>query len=84
MKRNYLAAAFALFITTALLASTGTFLLTLKSAHSCNWEECELRSKIRFDVDYEKDTDIYLMYLTHWNNPGWSYEQVENYMFNIK
>jgi hypothetical protein len=55
-------------------------------AHHCNWEDCEQNGNVTFTIQwgYVEGTDGYLCELTHFNNPTWTYEQCEKYVFNVE
>ena len=56
--------------------------------HFCNWEDCthnfEYKSFNNFESAYnaEEYSDLYLIELTHFLNPSWTYEECEDYVFN--
>ena len=56
--------------------------------HFCNWEDCthnyEYKSFNNFESAYnaEKYSDLYLIELTHFLYPSWTYEKCEDYVFN--
>lgn len=56
--------------------------------HFCNWEDCthnyEYKSFSNFKSAYnaEEYSDLYLIELTHFLNPSWTYEKCEDYVFN--
>ena len=56
--------------------------------HFCNWEDCthnyEYKSFSNFESAYnaEKYSDLYLIELTHFLYPTWTYEECEDYVFN--
>ena len=56
--------------------------------HFCNWEDCthnyEYKSFSNFESAYnaEKYSDLYLIELTHFLNPSWTYEECEDYVFS--
>lgn len=53
--------------------------------HQCTWEDCDLRGKYMFRNTWgcEEYTDCYLCLKAHYDNPRWSYEQCEAYVFDI-
>ena len=56
--------------------------------HFCNWEDCthnfEYKSFNNFESAYnaEEYSDLYLIELTHFLYPTWTYEECEDYVFN--
>ena len=56
--------------------------------HFCNWEDCtnnyEYKSVSNFKSAYnaEEYSDLYLIELTHFLYPSWTYEECEDYVFN--
>ena len=56
--------------------------------HFCNWEDCthnfEYKSISNFESAYnaEEYSDLYLIELTHFLNPSWTYEECEDYVFS--
>ena len=56
--------------------------------HFCNWEDCthnyEYKSVSNFKSAYnaEEYSDLYLIELTHFLNPTWTYEECEDYVFS--
>ena len=56
--------------------------------HFCNWEDCthnyEYKSFNNFESAYnaEEYSDLYLIELTHFLYPSWTYEECEDYVFN--
>ena len=65
-------------------------LYVLSFLHICNWEDCthnfELRLEDNFVSAYgfEDNSDLYLIELTHFLNPSWTYEECEDYIFDNK
>ena len=61
---------------------------TLSLFHICNWEDCthnfEYKSENSFVSAYgfEDNSDLYLIELTHFIHPSWTYEECEDYIFN--
>ena len=56
--------------------------------HFCDWEDCthnyEYKSVSNFKSAYnaEEYSDLYLIELTHFLNPTWTYEECEDYVFS--
>ncbi len=56
--------------------------------HFCDWEDCthnyEYKSFNNFKSAYnaEEYSDLYLIELTHFLNPTWTYEKCEDYVFS--
>ena len=56
--------------------------------HFCNWGDCthnyEYKSFSNFESAYnaEEYSDLYLIELTHFLNPTWTYEECEDYVFS--
>ena len=56
--------------------------------HICNWEDCthnfEYKTENNFKSAYnaEEYSDLYLIELTHFLNPSWTYEECEDYVFS--
>ena len=56
--------------------------------HFCDWEDCthnyEYKSFNNFKSAYnaEEYSDLYLIELTHFLNPTWTYEECEDYVFS--
>ena len=56
--------------------------------HFCNWEDCthnfEYKSFNNFESAYnaEEYSDLYLIELTHFLYPTWTYEECEDYVFS--
>ena len=56
--------------------------------HFCDWEDCthnyEYKSVSNFKSAYnaEEYSDLYLIELTHFLNPSWTYEECEDYVFS--
>ena len=56
--------------------------------HFCDWEDCthnyEYKSTHNFKSAYnaDKNSDLYLIELTHFLNPTWTYEECEDYVFS--
>ena len=50
--------------------------------HRCNMVDCMVIGEYTFSSDCEEGTDGYLFDKTHWEHPDWSYERVEDAVFN--
>jgi hypothetical protein len=54
---------------------------TQPAAHICAMTDCVQIGNTSFKSDCSEGTDCYLFDLTHYNNPSWSYEQCETFVF---
>jgi len=57
--------------------------ITISQPHSCSWEDCEQMGNKVFKPSgrYEPGTDGYLWEKAHYDHPGWTNEQCEQYIF---
>jgi len=67
---------------TALMLTFAPYTNNIK-AHECKFDDCEMKGDYFFSSQYEEDTDGYLMDYTHFNNPGWDGETIEEYIFHV-
>ena len=78
-------------LTTISLILFGVILILINIStlfHFCDWEDCthnyEYKSNHNFKSAYnaEEYSDLYLIELTHFLNPTWTYEECEDYVFS--
>jgi hypothetical protein len=56
----------------------------IHSGHTCPFDECPYKGAFEFTEvksECEVDTDCYLLDVTHFNNPSWTYDQCEAYIW---
>lgn len=94
MKTLYLLCAIICIFLGAFLFSSSVINLTEKlnnkpDIHVCNWEDCDRNgkpndSKFKSYWGCEEYSDCWCVEYTHYNNPSWTYEQCEDFVFSVE
>lgn len=73
-----------LLILVVIIATVGLFSQCTigNGKHKCKLEDCDMVGNYTFKTDAEEGTDTWTFQRMHWDNPTWTYEQIENAMFN--
>lgn len=66
-----------------IIATIALFMSTMDipAPHNCGRTDCPHAGERTFHSEFSPDTDGYLMDLTHFQHPDWTWNKVELYVF---